>query len=128
MKTIMKIMLVLAIASVSIMEMKAQYLAEMPSAGFQSTSSAMVNSGSQYQSAAVSGFVSADDYYATTHSSSVRKVSRPGDGGGGGSTEGGPDAGDPSNPFPDPIGEGLLVLMALAGGYAIRVRQQDRNC
>lgn len=122
MKTIMKIMLVLAIVSVSVMEMKAQYLAEMPSAGFQSTSSAMVNSGSQYQSAAVSGFVSADDYYATTHSSSVRKVSRPGDGGGGGSTEGGPD--DPSNPFQDPIGEGVLVLMLLAGGYAIRVRRQ----
>lgn len=121
MKTIMKIMLVLAIVSVSVMEMKAQYLAEMPSAGFQSTSSAMVNSGSQYQSAAVSGFVSADDYYATTHSSSVRKVSRPGTGGGG-STEGGPD--DPSNPFQDPIGEGLVVLMLLAGGYAIRVRRK----
>ncbi|MCQ2323650.1 MAG: hypothetical protein MJZ53_02195 [Paludibacteraceae bacterium] len=116
MKTIMKIMLVLAIVSVSVMEMKAQYLAEMPSAGFQSTSS-MVSSGSQYQSAAVSGFVSADDYYATTHSSSVRKVSRPGGEGGGGSTEGGPD--DPSNPFQDPIGEGVLVLMALAGGYAV---------
>ena len=122
MKTIMKIMLVLAIVSVSVMEMKAQYLAEMPSAGFQSTSSAMVNSGSQYQSAAVSGFVSADDYYATTHSSSVRKVSRPGTGGGGGSTEGGPD--DPSNPFQNPIGEGLLVLMLLAGGYGIRVRRK----
>ena len=42
MKTIMKIMLVLAIVTISIMNVKAQYLAEMPSAGFQSTSSMVI--------------------------------------------------------------------------------------
>lgn len=127
MKTIMKIMLVLAIVSVSVMEMKAQYLAEMPSAGFQSTSSAMVNSGSPYQSAAVSGFVSADDYYENTtrgHRGTARRGERPGQGG---EEEGGPEGGDRPGPYENPIGEGLWVLLAMAAGAALFRRRRKAS-
>lgn len=112
MKTMNKILLVVAIVIVSVVSMDAQYLAEQPSMGFQSTS-AMVGSGSTFQTGGE--FVSADMYYdnATgSHRGSARRVSHPG------SEEGGPDSGDPSNPFGDPIGEGLWVLMVMAAGYA----------
>lgn len=115
MKTMNKILLVVAIVIVSVVSMDAQYLAEQPSAGFQSTS-AMVGSGSTFQTGGE--FISADMYYdnATgSHRGTARRVTRP-ESGGGGSTEGGPD--DPSNPFQDPIGEGLWVMMAMAAGYA----------
>ena len=114
MKTMNKILLVVAIVIVSIVSAKAQYLAEQPSTGFQSTST-MVGSGSTFQT--TGEFISADMYYDNAtggHRGSARRVGRDG----GGSTEGGPDSGDPSNPFPDPIGEGMWVLMAMAAGYA----------
>ena len=119
MKTMNKILLVVAIVIVSVVSMDAQYLAEQPSAGFQSTS-AMVVSGSTFQTGGE--FISADMYYdnATgSHRGSARRVGRSG---GGGSTEGGPD--DPSNPFQDPIGDGLWVLMAMAAGFALLRRRK----
>ena len=119
MKTINKILLVVAIVIVSIVSAKAQYLAEQPSTGFQSTS-AMVGSGSTFQTGGE--FISADAYYDNaTGGRSSRRVTRPGSGGGG-STEGGPD--DPSNPFQDPIGDGLWVLMAMAAGFALLRRRK----
>ena len=116
MKTINKVLLVVAIVIVSIVSVKAQYLAEQPSTGFQSTS-AMVGSGSSFQTGGE--FVSADTYYETAtggHRGAMRRGTgdeRPGQGG---QTTGG--SGDPSNPFGDPIGEGLWVLMVMAAGYA----------
>ncbi|MBQ0153640.1 MAG: hypothetical protein KBS70_02515 [Bacteroidales bacterium] len=125
MKTINKVLLVVAIVIVSVVSMDAQYLAEQPSTGFQSTS-AMVGSGSTYQTGGE--FISADMYYdnATgSHRGTARRVGRPEGGGGGGSTEGGPD--DPSNPFQDPIGEGLWVLIAMAAIVALR-KKRGENC
>ncbi len=116
MKTINKVLLVVAIVIVSIVSAKAQYLAEQPSTGFQSTS-AMVGSGSTFQTGGE--FISADMYYdnATgSHRGTARRVTRPG------SEEGGPD--DPSNPFQDPIGDGLWVLMAMAAGFALLRRRK----
>ena len=111
MKTMNKILLVVAIVIVSIVSAKAQYLAEQPSTGFQSTS-AMVGSGSTFQTGGE--FVSADMYYDNAtggHRGAARKA-------GGGSTEGGPGGGDREDPFGDPIGDGLWVLMVMAGGAA----------
>ncbi len=122
MKTMNKVLLVVAIVIVSIVSAKAQYLAEQPSTGFQSTST-MVGSGSTIQT--TGEFISADAYYDNAtggHRGSTRRVGRDG---GGGSTEGGPDSGDPSNPFPDPIGEGMWVLMAMAAGAALL---RKRSC
>lgn len=124
MKTMNKILLVVAIVIVSVVSMDAQYLAEQPSTGFQSTS-AMVGSGSTYQTGGE--FISADMYYdnATgSHRGTARRVTRP-ESGGGGSTEGGPD--DPSNPFQDPVGDGLWVLMAMAAIVALR-KKRGENC
>lgn len=106
-----KVMLVLAIVLMSVMNVKAQGLAEMPSTSFRSTSS-MNQSGSTVSTAAVSGYVSAEDYYSSnvSHRSNVRKATF---------EEGDDD--DRPGPEPDPyspIGDGLLVLLALAGGFA----------
>ena len=109
MKTINKVLLVVAIVIVSIVSVKAQYLAEQPSTGFQSTS-AMVGSGSTIQT--TGEFISADAYYDNAtggHRGAARKA-------GGGSTGGGPGGGDREDPFGDPIGDGLWVLMVMAGG------------
>ncbi len=111
MKTMNKVLLVVAIVIVSIVSAKAQYLAEQPSTGFQSTST-MVGSGSTIQT--TGEFISADAYYDNAtggHRGTARKA-------GGGSTGGGPGGGDREDPFQDPIGEGMWVLMAMAAGYA----------
>lgn len=114
MKTINKVLLVVAIVIVSIVSAKAQYLAEQPSTGFQSTST-MVGSGSTIQT--TGEFISADAYYDNAtggHRGTARKAGdRPGKPGG---EEG--DTDDPSNPFQDPIGDGLWLLLAMAAGYA----------
>ncbi len=105
-------MLVLAIVLMSVMNVKAQGLAEMPSTSFRSTSS-MNQSGSTVSTAAVSGYVSAEDYYSSnvSHRSNVRKATF---------EEGDDDderPGHDDDPY-SPIGDGLLVLLALAGGFA----------
>ena len=125
MKTINKVLLVVAIVIVSIVSAKAQYLAEQPSTGFQSTS-AMVGSGSSFQTGGE--FISADTYYDNAtggHRGAMRRGTgdeRPGKPGG---EEG--DTDDPSNPFGDPIGDGLWVLMAMAAGAALLRRRRKAS-
>ncbi|MBQ0076854.1 MAG: hypothetical protein KBS69_06960 [Bacteroidales bacterium] len=111
-----KILLVVAIVIVSIVSAKAQYLAEQPSTGFQSTS-AMVSSGSTFQTGGE--FMSADTYYETAtggHRGAARKGDRPG--AGPGEEQGGPESGDRPDPYM-PIGDGMWVLMAMAAGAAL---------
>lgn len=111
MKTINKVLLVVAIVIVSIVSVKAQYLAEQPSTGFQSTS-AMVGSGSTFQTGGE--FISADTYYETAtggHRGTARKA-------GPGSTDEEESPEDREKPYEDPIGDGLWVLLAMAVGAA----------
>lgn len=105
---IMKTMkyIVVAFALTIAMSINAQ-LAEMPQAGFQSTST-MEGTGSYLPSAAESGVVMAE-----TPSDQPSRVMR----------KGRPDPQD--EPFRDPIGEGLWVLMAMAAGAALL---RKRSC
>ena len=121
MKTLNKILLVVASVIVSIVSMKAQYLAEQPSTGFQSTS-AMVGSGSTFQTGGE--FVSADTYYETAtggHRGAIKKVKTPG------STDEEESPEDREKPYPDPIGEGLWVLMVMAAGAALMRRRRKAS-
>lgn len=78
-------------------------MSEVPQVAFQSTSM-MAGSGSTLPSAAVSGVTMAD--YGTSSNSNQSAIRRAR-----------PDSQD--EPFQDPIGEGVLVLMLLAGGFAL---------
>ena len=122
MKTINKVLLVVAIVIVSIVSAKAQYLAEQPSTGFQSTS-AMVGSGSTFQT--TGEFISADAYYDNAtggHRGTARRSGR--------DNPGSTDEEDSPDTRPDPympIGDGLWVLMAMAAGAALLRRRRKAS-
>lgn len=105
--------IVTTIALTIAMSINAQF-AEMPQTGFQSTST-MEGTGSYLPSAAESGVMMAETP-ASSNGRIARTATRP-----------------PSQdePFADPIGEGLWVMMVMAAGYAASVagrRRRGENC
>lgn len=102
--------IVTTIALTIAMSINAQF-AEIPQTGFQSTST-MEGTGSYLPSAAESGVVMAETPSEQTPNRIIRK-SRP-------------DSQD--HPADTPIGDGLWVLMAMAGGAALlRKRKANAN-
>ena len=108
--------LLIVVAMISVLSVRAQRYAQPPQVQMYSTS-AMISSGSTLPSAATTGAVltgSTPGAYAPAY--------RPGgmrkDVGGGGTTE--DDDEDPDLPTePNPIGDGLIPLLLLAGAYLI---------
>lgn len=89
--------------------------AESPMYNFQSTS-AMADSGSSLPSAASTGFSTADSYYEDNFggSSSSTPAYAP--------RRSRPDSHD--EPFEDPIGDALALLLILAAGYGLVLRRK----
>ena len=115
MKTTLRYLLMI-VAMVSVLSVWAQNLATQPSSDFRSTS-IMVGSGSTLPQAAVTGAYVAGTtpgtYSPASHVGGPRKITvNPGD-------EPGPDEGENSEPWEDPIGDALLPLMLLACAYLI---------
>ena len=98
----------MAVASVS-----AQVFAQEPQASMGSTSS-MVGSGSTLPSAAAEGTT-------TTYSNGpiARGISRPAYA----ADEGDETPPDPKGPYEDPIGDGVMVMLALGAAYVLRKRK-----
>ncbi len=114
-----KYIIIAMIAVVSLFAMISN--AEAQSYQFKSTST-MVSSGSSLSSQGT--FQSADQYYNSTVQHSVARKAVGVD-----DDDSNDDENDePFNPEhmddPLPVGNGMWVLMLLAGGYAIRVRRQ----
>lgn len=101
--------IVTTIALTIAMSINAQF-AEIPQTGFQSTST-MEGTGSYLPSAAESGVVMAETP-ASSNGRIARTATRP-----------------PSQdePFADPIGDGVWVLMAMAGGAALLRRRRKAS-
>ena len=125
MKTTLRYLL-MVVAMVSVLSVKAQGTAQLPQVQMQSTS-VMVGSGSALPQAAATGT------YVTgsTPGTYTPAGGRPGhirkDVGGGSTTE--DEDVDPDNPGePNPIGDGLWVLLAIAAAYAVlRVYRRKRS-
>jgi len=107
--------LLMVVAMVSVLGVYAQSLAQQPEATMQSTST-MVSTGSSLPQAAVTGATLAGETPTAFSPGRAGKI-RKGDWNPGG--EPGPDEGENSEPWEDPIGDGLWVLMLLAGAYLI---------
>lgn len=116
-----KYIIIAMIAVVSLFAMISK--ADAQNYQFKSTST-MVSSGSSLSSQGT--FQSADQYYNTTvQHTMARRVGIKDD------DDDDDKENDPTKPFnpehmddPLPVGNGMWVLMLLAGGYAIRVRRQ----
>ena len=106
--------LLIVIAMVSFLGVKAQGLAQRPEIKMQSTSG-LVGSGSTLPSAAVQGAyvtgTAIGTYSPASQPGGPRRITiNPGD-------EPGPDEGENSEPWKDPIGDAALPLMMLALAY-----------
>ncbi len=106
----------MVVAMVSVLSANAQGLAKQPSSDFRSTS-IMQTSGSMLPQAATTGAVLTGEtpgtYSSVYHPGGPRRITiNPGD-------EPGPDEGDNSEPWEDPIGDALWPLMVLACAYLI---------
>ena len=122
MKTLRYLLIVAAV--VSFLSVCAQGLAQRPEAEMQSTST-MVGSGSTLPSAATTGAMltgEAPGTYTPAKAPGMRKGSfNPGG-------EPGPDEGDNSEPWEDPIGDAMWPLLAIAAAYALlRVYRRKRR-
>ena len=109
--------LLMVVAMVSVLGVFAQGTAKMPEAKMQSTS-VMVGAGTTLPFAATEGiYVTGSTPGTYTPATSHRPGHiRKGDWNPGG--EPGPDEGENSEPWEDPIGDGLWVLLALAAAFA----------
>ena len=108
--------LLMVVAMVSVLSVKAQGTAQLPQTQMKSTS-VMVGSGSALPQAATTGAVLTGEtpgtYSSVYHPGGPRRITiNPGD-------EPGPDEGDNSEPWEDPIGDAVWPLLALAGLYLI---------
>ena len=103
--------LLMVIAMVSVLSIKAQGTDQLPEVQMQSTS-VMVGSGSALPQAAVTGVVTTDEAPARANIGQPRRE-RPGDW---------------DDPYKDPIGDAVWPLMALAAVYAVlRVYRRKRS-
>ena len=118
--------LLMVVAMVSVLSVKAQSTAQLPEAHMQSTSG-MVYSGSQLPSAAADGAVLTGSTVGTYTPASAGKPSGPRKIGGGNSG-GGAGPSNPDDPFATPIGAAVWPLLALASVYALlRVYRRKRS-
>ena len=117
--------LLMVVAMVSVLSVSAQGLTKQPSSDFRSTS-IMQTSGSMLPQAATTGAVLTGEtpgtYSSVYHPGGPRRITiNPGE-------EPGPDEGDNSEPWKDPIGDALWPLLALASVYAVlRVYRRKRS-
>ena len=107
--------LLMVVAMVSILSVSAQGLTKQPSSDFRSTS-IMQTSGSMLPQAATTGAVLTGEtpgtYSSVYHPGGPRRITiNPGE-------EPGPDEGDNSEPWEDPIGDAVWPLLALAAAFA----------
>ncbi len=106
--------LLMVVALVSVLGVNAQSTAQLPEAKMQSTS-VMVGSGSTLPQAASTGATLVGERpgdYASGRAGHIRRE-RPGDN---------------KDPYEDPIGDGLWVLLAIAAAYALlRVYRRKRS-
>ena len=93
--------LLMVIAMVSVLSVKAQSTAQLPEVQMQSTS-VMVSSGSSLPQAAVTGVVTTDEAPARANIGQPRR-GRPGDW---------------DDPYKDPIGDAVWPLLVLAAAFA----------
>ena len=126
-RSIMKALryLLIVMGLMSVLSISAQALAQKPEAQMQSTS-VMVSTGSTLPSAAAAGAVVTGSTPGTYSPASVAGPRRskkedvnPSGGFNPGGGEPGPDEGDNSEPWADPIGDAAWPLMLLAGVYLI---------
>ncbi len=106
--------LLMVVAMVSVLSVKAQSTAQLPAAHMQSTS-VMMYSGSQLPSAATDGAVltgATVGSYTPASVSGPRKI-------GGGSSGGGTGPANPDDPWATPIGDAMWPLMVCALAYLI---------
>ena len=103
--------LLMVVAMVSVLSVKAQSTAQLPEVQMQSTS-VMMSSGSSLPQAAVTGVVTTDEAPARANIGQPRRE-RPGDW---------------DDPYKDPIGDAVWPLLALASVYAVlRVYRRKRS-
>ena len=107
--------LLMVVAMVSVLSVKAQNTAQLPELQMQSTSM-MMSSGSALPQAATTGAVLTGEtpgtYSSVYHPGGPRRITiNPGD-------EPGPDEGDNSEPWENPIGDAVWPLLALAAAFA----------
>ena len=118
--------LLMVVAMVSVLSVKAQSTAQLPEVQMQSTS-VMMYSGSQLPSAATDGAVLTGATVGTYTPASAGKPSGPRKIGGGNSG-GGTGPSNPDDPFATPIGDAVWPLALLACAYLIirvvRVRKR----
>ena len=115
--------LLMVVAMVSVLSVKAQSTAQLPEVQMQSTS-VMVGSGSALPQAATTGAVLTGEtpgtYSAAGHHGHIRR-----------GIDGDDDNDKPSgwdDPYKDPIGDALWPLLALASAYAVlRVYRRKRS-
>ena len=117
--------LLILVAVMGVLSVSAQSTAQLPEVQMQSTS-VMMSSGSSLPQAATTGAVLTGEtpgtYSSAYHPGGPRRITiNPGD-------EPGPDEGDNSEPWEDPIGDALWPLLALAAAYALlRVYRRKRR-
>ena len=105
--------LLMVVAMVSVLSVKAQSTAQLPEVQMQSTS-VMMSSGSNLPSAAINGVTTTNEQVLSpANAPSGPKRSRPGDW---------------EDPYKDPIGDAVWPLLALASVYAVlRVYRRKRS-
>ena len=102
--------LLMVVAMVSVLSVKAQGTTQLPEVQMQSTS-VMMSSGSSLPQAAVTGVVTTNETPARANIGQPRRE-RPGDW---------------TDPYKDPIGDAVWPLLALAAAYALlRVYRRKR--
>ncbi|MBQ7382638.1 MAG: hypothetical protein IJV61_06435 [Paludibacteraceae bacterium] len=117
--------LLMVVAMVSVLSVSAKGTTQLPEAQMKSTS-VMVGSGSSLPQAATTGAVLTGEtpgtYSSVYHPGGPRRITiNPGD-------EPGPDEGDNSEPWQDPIGDAVWPLALLACAYLmIRVYRRKRS-
>ena len=125
MKTTLRYLLIV-VAMVSVLGVKAQSTAKLPEPMMQSTST-MVTTGTTLPFAAAEGTYvtgSTPGTYSPAggHPGHIRKI------GGSGSGTGGNEAAENENPYETPIGDAVWVLLAIAAAYAVlRVYRRKRS-
>ena len=135
MKTTLRYLL-MVVAMVSVLSVKAQSTAQLPEAKMQSTST-MVGTGTALPFAASEGTYVTGSTLGTYSPAGGRSVHirKDGNPGGGFNPEGDDNDNDRDEPWKDPLGDGLWVLMALAGVYALmrvilinKRKKQQKHC